>query len=233
MNFLQVSKPQVGPVAAAGDALRLVVADSDPPAAELRFTGSGHIQGLSARLIWNSAAVQPEAVEPGEMLGRAGAVALSPRPGAVDVVALGPGRGLRGEGALATFRFRRVGPGHPGIAVAAVTARDIRNRNVDLSAALPADATVPTGLRSVSPNPCRGSASVEFGLAAAAPAEVSVYDVGGRKVASLWGAETPAGPHRVIWSGAGSDGRALPAGIYFVKFRSGGVSQTRPVVVIR
>ncbi len=76
-------------------------------------------------------------------------------------------------------------------------------------------------LLSVQPNPSRGQAQVTFTLDAASPVVLEVYDLLGRRVATLENGTLPAGPHTRAWSDA------APAGIYYVRLQTGGEVHTQ------
>jgi hypothetical protein len=238
IDYSQVSKPRLAPVAAALDRLTLEV-DAGPAAgvavtARLQFTGTGRIQGISSALRWNPAVVQPVSVSAGALLDGLGGVVLSPAAGAVDVAVTGSGRGIAGEGTLASVSFRRLAGGDPEVSLASVDARDTRNRRVDLASEVaPPAAPVATALRSVAPNPFRGALAVEFGMATQGEARLTIHSVAGRLVAlpvqGLWG----AGLHHVTWNGLDLQGNPLPAGVYFARFTAGGTVQTRTIVLLK
>lgn len=66
-----------------------------------------------------------------------------------------------------------------------------------------------------SPNPFNSRTAVAFELPAPSHATLTVYNVAGRKVATLLDDECPAGRHSVIWDGREESGRKASAGIYF------------------
>jgi hypothetical protein len=68
---------------------------------------------------------------------------------------------------------------------------------------------------SVFPNPAR-SATVSFALPRAMDVDLSVFDLGGRKIATLAKGAFAAGPYTRVWNGQGS-----AAGVYFVRLRAG------------
>ncbi len=85
-----------------------------------------------------------------------------------------------------------------------------------------------------SPNPFRpgaGALRVRFALPQAGPARIELFDVGGRRIATLLDGVSPAGERAVEWSGAG----AAPAapGLYLVRLTAAGSSLTRRVLVLR
>ncbi len=82
------------------------------------------------------------------------------------------------------------------------------------------------------PNPFSGEVEVPFrtdGFAAGTPLRVEVFDASGRRLRS-W--ETAASGGSVDWDGTGAGGRRAPAGLYWMRFRAGGLSQTVKLVRI-
>jgi hypothetical protein len=84
------------------------------------------------------------------------------------------------------------------------------------------------------PNPFHGSTRFAFSVPDAAGAEVdmAVFDVAGRRVASLARGRFDAGAHIVQWDGRGLDGSRARAGMYFVRGRIGNVDVTTSVMKV-
>jgi hypothetical protein len=83
------------------------------------------------------------------------------------------------------------------------------------------------------PNPFNPMTVIHFNLATGDRAELSVYDIRGRRV---WRSDlTGYGPgrHQLAWEGRDQDGQALPSGIYFYRLTSGGATATRKMVLAR
>ncbi len=78
------------------------------------------------------------------------------------------------------------------------------------------------------PNPFAGSTALSYRLGTPARVTVEVFDVRGRRVATLVDAEQPTGEHRVTWDGAGA-----AAGTYLVRLSAEGREQTRSVTLAR
>lgn len=78
------------------------------------------------------------------------------------------------------------------------------------------------------PNPARGSARVTFELSAAMPVEAAVYDVLGRRVATLASGALAAGPHELAAETAG-----WAPGVYTVRVRAGEAVATQRLTVLR
>ncbi len=90
-----------------------------------------------------------------------------------------------------------------------------------------------TGLLGVAPNPFRPSTEIRFGLHAAGRVDLRIYDVGGRQVRTLVQGSLTAGVHAREWDGRDAAGSALAPGIYFARFVSGSVVETRKLLRIR
>jgi hypothetical protein len=88
-------------------------------------------------------------------------------------------------------------------------------------------------LRQNSPNPFRGGTAMSFNLPAPERATLSVYNVAGRKVATVADREFGAGRHDVTWNGVDSTGRPVPAGIYFYRLDAGTNTSTRKMIVLK
>ncbi|MCS3640707.1 T9SS type A sorting domain-containing protein [Salinibacter ruber] len=78
------------------------------------------------------------------------------------------------------------------------------------------------------PNPTRRQATVEYALPEAGEVTLQVYDVLGRRVATLADGEKQAGRHE-----ASLRARKLPSGIYFGRLEFGGETQTQKITVVR
>jgi hypothetical protein len=87
-------------------------------------------------------------------------------------------------------------------------------------------------LESIVPNPTTGSAHVAFTVAFQTMVRLTVVDVQGREIAVLADGLLAAGRHEADWNGRRGGVRA-PAGIYFIRYRAGGVQQVRRLAVMR
>jgi endonuclease/exonuclease/phosphatase family metal-dependent hydrolase len=75
-----------------------------------------------------------------------------------------------------------------------------------------------TLLYAPTPNPVRtGRLTLRFDLVQAGPVSIELYDVRGRRVATLEGGERPAGRHAATWNGLDQAQRAVPNGVYFAR----------------
>ncbi len=84
-----------------------------------------------------------------------------------------------------------------------------------------------------SPDPFRGEAAIRLVLATGGPLELTVHDVGGRAVRTLLRGELPAGVQRTVWDGRDDRGRAVAAGVYFIRAATGEETAVRKVTRAR
>ena len=78
------------------------------------------------------------------------------------------------------------------------------------------------------PVPASGALSLTFGLPSPGVADVRVFDVRGRELASLASGDRAAGWHTVRW-----DLRGVASGVYVVRVLADGEARTRTVTVVR
>ena len=83
------------------------------------------------------------------------------------------------------------------------------------------------------PNPFNGETVIGYGVPAAGPVELTVYNVLGQRVASLVREEQAPGPHEVVWDGRDASGRELATGMYLCRLRSGGQVAVRRMLLLR
>lgn len=83
------------------------------------------------------------------------------------------------------------------------------------------------------PNPSRGTTALSFALPAEGPVSLAVYDVQGRRVATLVDGVRPAGTHRVTWGGADDQGRPVGSGVYFVRLNAAERTATERLSLLR
>jgi len=85
---------------------------------------------------------------------------------------------------------------------------------------------------SIRNNPVRlGLAEFQIGLPQDGPVQLSIYDVAGRRVATLVDGPVRAGQHRVTWSGRQS--AHVGAGVYFVRYSTSTYESSKKVVILR
>lgn len=94
--------------------------------------------------------------------------------------------------------------------------------------------TLPTVLRFAppAPNPFSRATTFAFDLPRDAAVTLAVYDASGRRVADLADGTRPAGRYQVRWQAQAGEGSPLPAGLYFARFSTPGLTRVARVVVL-
>lgn len=83
------------------------------------------------------------------------------------------------------------------------------------------------------PNPTSARTRLEFTLADRGRVELSVFDVRGRRIASLVNGVLPSGRHTFLWSGRDARGGTLAAGVYFARLVARGTQRVQRVTIVR
>lgn len=97
------------------------------------------------------------------------------------------------------------------------------------------DAGMPlvTRVSGVYPNPFNPRTTVQFDLAEPGEVVLAVYDVTGRRVATLARENYPAGRHQLVWQGRDEAGRPVASGMYVVRLQAGGTTQLKKVMLLK
>jgi len=83
------------------------------------------------------------------------------------------------------------------------------------------------------PNPFNPSTVIQFELPEATAVRLEVYDLLGRKVATLLNSEMTAGTHEATWDGRGAAGHPVAGGVYLYRLTAGSVVQTRTMTLLK
>jgi len=90
-----------------------------------------------------------------------------------------------------------------------------------------------TSLAQNYPNPFNPSTKITFYLAQDGPVSLTVYDVGGREVATLVSTFKSAGRHEAVWYGKDNAGHFLGSGVYFYKLKTKDTVITKKLTVLK
>ena len=83
------------------------------------------------------------------------------------------------------------------------------------------------------PNPLNPSTRIDYELTTACQVELAVFDVQGRRVATLVSQRQDAGRRSVVWDGRDDTGRSAATGVYFYRLQAGAYSETRQMVLVK
>jgi hypothetical protein len=73
----------------------------------------------------------------------------------------------------------------------------------------------------VFPMPIDDFANISFTLKAASDVEMTIYNIVGKKVATVEYSHYPAGDHTITWNGANDSGKILEPGMYILRMKAG------------
>jgi len=76
------------------------------------------------------------------------------------------------------------------------------------------------------PNPFTASTTIQYSLPEASNVELTVYDMLGRRVATLAQDDIPAGNHFLLWDGRTDQGHDTAPGVYVLRLRAAGHTET-------
>lgn len=88
-------------------------------------------------------------------------------------------------------------------------------------------------LAPAAPNPFNPQTALRYGLAAAGPARLEIFDARGRRVRTLLDGARAAGDHVAVWDGRDDHGRAAPSGVYFCRLSAGGAVSQQKLQLVR
>jgi len=99
-----------------------------------------------------------------------------------------------------------------------------------LLAVNPSTAQAHVSLSAPMPNPSSSATRLEFELAQATSADLTIFDAAGRRIATLVRGAQPAGKRAVTWNGQDEGGNAVAAGIYFARLSTPLGASSRRIV---
>ena len=88
-------------------------------------------------------------------------------------------------------------------------------------------------IRSVHPNPFNPQATIRFALPRPLDVELAVFDLQGRRVATVFEGSLSEGAHTKVWRGRTDDGRDAAAGAYLVRLRADGLTVTSKATLVK
>jgi len=83
------------------------------------------------------------------------------------------------------------------------------------------------------PNPFNPETVISFSLDKPGDVTLSVYDILGRKVTTLYQGYLATGQHQFRWNGADGNGQGVASGVYFYRLSSDQISLTRKMALMK
>ncbi len=108
----------------------------------------------------------------------------------------------------------------------------ILNYVTEISTGVQEDATPITLALSAPIDPVGGHERLAFSVPTTGHVELAVFDIAGRRVATLIDGATPSGTHEVVWNGSGSDGVPVASGVYFARLVADAGAASRKLLLI-
>jgi hypothetical protein len=96
--------------------------------------------------------------------------------------------------------------------------------DIETEPGLPVGFTV---LRSY-PNPFNATATIEYVLAKTGEVEISIYNMLGQKIETLYAGRSQAGENSLIWNADD-----YPSGVYFARLQTSGISGTLKMILLK
>jgi flagellar hook assembly protein FlgD len=118
--------------------------------------------------------------------------------------------------------------------LAAAEARGLRNEPVTLATSVGGRREgLVTRISTPTPNPFRGSTSVNFSLAARGSVDLGIYSVAGVRIRTLVSAELAAGEHTARWDGRDASGRPVGQGVFYARLRTADGSYSKTLTYLK
>jgi len=83
------------------------------------------------------------------------------------------------------------------------------------------------------PNPFNPATTISFAVPRTGEVQLAVYDIAGRRVATLVDGVVTAGHHEVTWQGRNDRGQNVASGVYFCRLVDGESLQTRKMLLVK
>ncbi len=88
-----------------------------------------------------------------------------------------------------------------------------------------------TGIKTIYPNPFNPQATVSFGIQEAGNVNLTIYNIKGEKVKSIYNGYLEKGTYRCLWNGKDEANTNCSSGIYFVRMTSAAGISNKKVVL--
>ncbi len=95
------------------------------------------------------------------------------------------------------------------------------------------ESSLATEMSGINPNPFNPKTTIAYSMAITSSLKVEIYDVTGRRMATLWDGPQQAGEHELEWNGCNDRGDRLASGVYLLSFVAGDVKEERKLVLLK
>ncbi len=90
-----------------------------------------------------------------------------------------------------------------------------------------------TEMKNAYPNPFNPQTKIAYNLAIDTNVNISVFDLLGRQVKSLFNGNQTAGSHHVYWNATNETGSNVPSGCYLIRMQAGNTTQMQKVILMK
>ncbi len=110
--------------------------------------------------------------------------------------------------------------------------------DIDFSSVIDAVDEAPSVSRSITlgqnfPNPFNPETTINFNVPNEMNAELSIYNVRGQKIKTVFNGRTIQGQNTVVWNGTDESGKNVSSGVYFYRLDANGQTVTQKMVLIK
>ena len=96
----------------------------------------------------------------------------------------------------------------------------------------PSPSAASVKLAAAAPNPSASGTTLRYTLATSAEADLSIFDISGRRIRRLASGIVGPGEHAVVWNARNDTGQRVPPGVYLVRLRTPDTAETRRVIIL-
>lgn len=83
------------------------------------------------------------------------------------------------------------------------------------------------------PNPFNPSTTIQFALEKKTQTVISIYNVKGQRIRTLWNGLCEVGSHSLIWDGTNDKQQIIPSGIYLLEMRAGSYHSVKRMILMK
>lgn len=83
------------------------------------------------------------------------------------------------------------------------------------------------------PNPFNPGTTIRYTVPSRGEVSITVYNVHGARVATLFKGERTAGAYSVIWDGRTDDAALAASGVYFARIDQNGIMRTKKMLLLK
>ncbi|MCK4404643.1 MAG: T9SS type A sorting domain-containing protein, partial [candidate division Zixibacteria bacterium] len=83
------------------------------------------------------------------------------------------------------------------------------------------------------PNPFNPETQINYYLPRACQVRLTIYNVLGQRVRTLFDGHQDTGMHTLLWDGRGEDGAHLSSGIYFYRLQAENFQETKKMTLMK